>query len=460
MPVTLERVAEFLFAYTHRYREAYARAITTPPDGPGYPPLPVSPYLQASDFDIYVASDGVVINELRDEPVHQWYIAGGPALKVDYEPTRTPPEIHETLRAAGLSGQFIGIYRIVAKSEIPPPVWRGRVRNIARQLERSDKDTGIVLHLHEVRGTLKEVVTALSFEAYGIILEIHLPTQKSQIGEPHLVRNFGVFTADLSGRRFFSHLEIHGHADNCAWDRRTINLRIQQDIRRDLAFALAGPSQSRGGTMSFGPGPGPPSWIEVYSNRMERLRVAVAALRSALLLKTDEVEAVFHEILSQHPLLLDVYGTCESKPQFVYPAGKTSPIGKTSLEPDFLIAYPDQAYKLIEIERPSKAVATLQGQPRAEVAQAVFQTAEWKHFIKTHYQELHSRYPGIQSKCRTAVVMSRTNQQNFKNIDDIRAYTGLMREQFNIDEFYTYDDLYDRACTAYALLSGLSPKGI
>jgi len=258
MAVTLEMVAEFLFAYAIRYREAYARATAAPPDGPGYPSLPISPFLQASHFD------------------DQWYIAGGPALKVDYEPTRTPPAVTETLKANGLLGKPIGIYRIVAKSEIPTPVWHGRVCNIGRQLERRDTVSAITLILREVRGTLKEVVSSLSFGAYGIILDIHLPTQQSQIGEPHLIRNFGVFPADLSNRRFFSHLEIHGQADAGAWDRRTVNLRVQQDIRRDLAGALADPGQSSGGTMAFGAGH---SWVEIYSNRLERLRAAIGALR-------------------------------------------------------------------------------------------------------------------------------------------------------------------------------------
>jgi hypothetical protein len=195
-------------------------------------------------------------------------------------------------------------------------------------LSSATKVTAITLILREVRGTLKEVVSSLSFGAYGIILDIHLPIQQSQIGEPHMIRNFGVFPADLNSRRFFSHLEIHGQADEGAWDKRTVNLRVQQDIRRDLAVALADPGQSGGGTMSIGAGP---PWIEIYSNRLERLRAAIGALRSALLLKADDVEAVFHDVISKHPLLLDVYGTCESKPQFVYPTGKTSPIGKTSL---------------------------------------------------------------------------------------------------------------------------------
>ncbi len=32
---------------------------------------------------------------------------------------------------------------------------------------------------------------------------------------------------------------------------------------------------------------------------------------------------------------------------------------------------------------------------------------------------------------------------------------GLMMEQFNIDEFLTFDDLLDRASTAFVQLSGL-----
>jgi hypothetical protein len=55
--------------------------------------------------------------------------------------------------------------------------------------------------------------------------------------------------------------------------------------------------------------------------------------------------------------------------------------------------------------------------------------------------------------------MSRTNQLSFRGIEDISSYRGLMMEQFNIDEFYTFDDLYDRVRTAYELLSGLLPSG-
>jgi hypothetical protein len=456
MPVPAEAIAEFLFAYAKEYRDAYSRATSPPPAGPGYPSLPYSPFLGAATFDVYIAEDGVVINHAGREPDYQWYIAGGPALKVDYELTRTPPEVTEALRAAGILGKPIGIYRIVARTPISESVWQGRVPRVAREIRAHNPELDVALNLRELQTSLAQVVNALSFGAYGHILDIQLPKPTSPIGKPHLMRNFGIFTADLKGKRFFTHLEIHGQADSPAWDLRTVALRVHHDLRRDLATLLADPTQERGGSISLGGGP---QWIEVYTNRLERLREAIAALRAALQSHSGDVESTFHDVLAAHPLLLDVYGTCESKPQFKYPAGTISPTGKTSLEPDFLIRYPDSSYKLIEIERPSKNVATAQGQPRADVAQAAFQCAEWRHFIKTHYQTLSDRYPGIQTRCRTAVVMSRTNQLSFKGIEDISSYKGLMMEQFRIDEFYTFDDLYDRARTAYELLSGLFPSG-
>lgn len=455
MPIAADCLATFLFAYARSYREAHARATTPPPAGPGYPRLPCSPFLVASVFDAYITETGVVINHQGKEPDYQWFIAGGPALKVDYQPTRTPPRVIQILTAKGVIGKPIGIYRIVAKTPMRQSVWRGRVLRVAREVTISDPELAITLNIKEVRGSLAEVVNAMSFGAYGHIIDIFLPNPQSPIGKPHLIKNFGIFTADLKGRRFFTHLEIHGQADAAAWDARTIQLRVQSDLRRDLASWLADPTQERGGSMTLGR---VPEWLATYSDRLARLGRSIAALRAALQNHAEVVEAVFHELLLAHPLLLDVYGTCESKPKFIYPAGAKSPIGKASLEPDFLVRYTDRSYKLIEIERPSKNVVTAQGQPRAEVTQAVFQCAEWCHFIKTHYQTLAARYPEIQARCKTAVIMSRTNQLSFKGVEDIDAYKGLMAQQFRIDEFYTYDDLYDRARTAYELLSGLLPS--
>lgn len=455
--VTLKNIAEFIFRYVAEYRAGYEKAVAPPPKGPGYPEVAISPFLEKGRFTVYVTDRGVVINEERPEPSHQWYIAGGPALKVDYEPTKTPKAVLEALEQHGLKGKPIGIYRIVSKTPLDEGIWRGEIKGITETISAEDEQTGIQLTVHRVASGLDDLISRLTFGAFGKVLDIHLPKESSPIGVPHVVKKFGVFPADLNNRRYFSHLEIYGQSDRCAWDSRLASVRAQQDLRRDFAQALSSPSEEGGGSISFG---SPDAWVGTYTDRLERLKTALAELRTALSFRGEDIEAVFHVVLEKHPLLLDVYGTCESKPRFQYPDGSTSPIGKSYLEPDFLIVYPNKSYKLIEIERPSKKLATVQGQPSAQVGQAVFQTAEWKHFIKSHYQEIVERYPGIQSKCKTCVIMSRTRQGSFSNAQELHEYIGLMMDQFNIDEFLTYDDLYERASNAYTQLSGLRPPGI
>ena len=102
--VTLNDIAEFIFCYVTEYRACYEKAIASPPNGLGYPQVPISPFLHEGRFTLYVTDRGVVINEERPEPPHQWYIAGGPAFKVDYEPTRTPKAVFETLEQHCLKG--------------------------------------------------------------------------------------------------------------------------------------------------------------------------------------------------------------------------------------------------------------------------------------------------------------------------------------------------------------------
>ena len=152
MPISADSLATFLFAYARCYREAYEHATTPPPLGPGYPRLSCSPYLGAAVFDAYLADDGIVINHLGKAPDHQWFIAGGPALKVDYEPTRTPQRVTDTLNAEGILGKPIGIYRIVAETPLRQSVWRGRVLGVARDVIASDPELAISLNVKEVRG--------------------------------------------------------------------------------------------------------------------------------------------------------------------------------------------------------------------------------------------------------------------------------------------------------------------
>lgn len=457
MSITIEGLSEYLFEYIAEYRSAFESFTSAPPKGAGYPKINVSPFLESKEFEVFLSHSGVVISEVAPEPEHQWFIAGGPALKVDQEPTKTPPEVFQIIKDNGLEGKPIGIYRIVAKEHIPSSVWRGRIKGISAEKSFSNTNLDVKLHFRKVETSLDKLICHLTFGAYGIVLDAHLPDSNSPIGEPHITEKMGFFPADLNNRRFFNYLEVYGYEDEAGWDRRNINLRVRSDLRRDFAKNLSRPEGETGGNMSFG---ATNQWIENHSNRLGVLKRAIDEFRNILLFQSHETEDVFHKLIENHPILLDVYGHCESKPQFKYPNGEQSPIGKSYLEPDFIVSYPDQSYKLVELERASKNVATRQGQPRAEVGQAVFQTAEWVHFIREHYNELKIRYPGIHTKYTTSIIMSRTTQSSFKGVADMNRYKELIVQQYTIDEMLTYDDLFERACAAYTILTGLSPHNI
>jgi hypothetical protein len=456
MTISIEKLKEFFSEYISRYHDEYDRFIAVPPTGPGYPKVDISPYLKKSTFDFYLAKNGVIVNQLNVEPDYEWYIAGGPAIKVDYEPTVTPKEGTQKLKSVGLLGQKIGIYRVVAKKPLANKVWRGRIDGVIRSFMYENLGNGIIANFYYVSHTLKELINILTFGAFGTILDTPVPSDEDNFGEPHIIRDLGVFPADLNNKRFFKYMEIYGHIDDSAWDKRLVKLRVKSDLRRDFTYALSLQKTSKTpGTLFFG---STPDWAENFTNRLTSLKKAIDAFREILLFKSDETEDVFHNLLQSYPILLEVYGTCESKPRFYYPDGHKSIIGKKYLEPDFLVTYPDQSYKLIELERASKIIATKQGQPRAEMTQAAFQIAEWRHYIKSHYSSIKDRYPGIQSKCKSLIIISRRSQKMFGGIEDQKQYVELIMEEYRVDEVLTYDDLFERACFAYYQLTGLNPS--
>jgi len=455
--ISLDDLESYFAEYLATYRREYETFVSAPPRGSGYPKVTVSPYLGDAKFDVYLSTTGIIVNLTEVEPDYQWYIAGGPALKVDYEPTVTPAYVSETLKTHDLVGKNIGVYRIVAKNILPNKVWKGRVDGIIRSRTAENLIQGISVNFHELNISLAELVNILTFGAFGSILDLKLPDSTNDIGYPHLVRRIGIYPADLNNKRFFEYLEIHGQVDRSAWDRRAISLRVKSDLRRDFAQALSVSDEGRGGSLSFGASN---EWAETYTNRLVTLKKAIALLRENLLFNDTAPEGIFHRILEDNPILLDVYGLCQSKPVLKYPQGHTSVIGKESLVPDFIVVYPDRSYKLVEIERPSKGMATKEGQPRAELTQAIFQIAEWKHFIKTHYDSIKDKYPGIQSKCKSMIVMSRSTQKAFGGLQDQKAYTELLMEQYNVNEVLTYDDILERASFAYYQLTGLAPSSI
>ena len=204
--ISLDDLDGYFPEYVATYRREYETFVSAPPRGPGYPKVTVSPYLGDAKFDVYLSTTGIIVNQTEVEPSYKWYIAGGPALKVDYEPTVTPAHVSEILKASDLVGKNIGIYRIVAKETLPNKVWKGRIDGIIRSRSSENVVEGISVNYYELNITLAELVNILTFGAFGSILDVKLPDSTNDIGYPHIVRRIGIYPADLNHKRFFEYL--------------------------------------------------------------------------------------------------------------------------------------------------------------------------------------------------------------------------------------------------------------
>lgn len=450
--MTPQQIADYVAQYILEYRAQYEQLTAPPPQGGGYPRLDVSPYLGECNLLCLIADDGVAVVDRSQEPPYSWWIAGGPALMADMSESRTPPEVTHRLRRSGLLGQDIGIYRVVSQTDIPSEIWNGELAPVVEEIEVRVGRTSVLVQ--RLGLTQLELLKRLTYGALGLIIDIHLPTPDSDFWRPHVIRSLGFFPADRHARRFFNYLELSRHLDEAAWDHRAIHVRVQSDVRRDFGWAFSLPELG-GGTISFGreqPG------VQPFRDRLSRLHDAIGRLAATLKEAGDADEGVFHQVLRDNSILLDVYGEAISKPRLPYPEGE-SPLGKTYVEPDFIIRYPGRRYRLIELEKPAKGVATARGQPRAELTQSAFQVAEWKAYIANHYNLIRAKYPGISTACEATIVISRSNAAAFGDGRDMSKYQEVLRTQYPEIDILTYDDLLERARTAYTQLASLGLAG-
>lgn len=450
--VTIPQIASYLATYVKAYRDEYRRFVEPSPTGGGYPhQLQVSPYIYSKQLLCFVARDGYAIADFSKQPEYKWEIAGGPALVTDFPESRNPKEIIELLKKVGLWGKQIGLYRIVAQSGIPDDVWSGDLGRPVAETDVQVGDVKILITQYDIPWYL--LIQRLTFGAFCLILDIKLPEPTSPFWRPRIIRDLGFVPADRNNKRFFHYLELAPHLEAAAWDERSIPTRVTVDLQRDFANAFAMQRPDGGGTISFGV----PDllWVTRFHDRLRILKDTISRFETLLIEKADADEVVFHQFLEENPIILDVYGNLINKPKFVYPPGE-SPLGKKYVEPDFVVRYPNNSYKLIELERPSKKMGTIRGETRSEVTQSAFQIAEWKTYILKHYDQIKEEFPGISLDYRTMIVISRATEECVGRGRKVRDYLEIVKKQLSVDEIFTYDDLLQRAVSAYDRLSALS----
>src|SRR5438132_4421700 len=135
---------------------------------------------------------------------------------VDFKETRTPPEVTEKLRAAGILGKNIGIYRIVGQAGVPEEMWNGTLTEPAETAELSFASTRILVRRLEL--DCKVLLQRLTYGALGFILDYKIGTPESDYWTPQIIRDLGFLTADRKRATFYHYLEVLPHVTECAWD--------------------------------------------------------------------------------------------------------------------------------------------------------------------------------------------------------------------------------------------------
>lgn len=448
MTVSAGEVARYLKVYVESYRKEYARFTAPPPKGGGFPEIEVSPYLYSKELFCHLAKDGGAIADFSSEPANQWEIVGGPAFVVDYTKTLIPRELTSWLKEQGLFGKDNGLYRIVSQHKIEDEIWTGKLPEpIQTDEEIVGTETRIEVRCYDL--DFKSLVQRLTFGAFGKILDIRLPDSRSDFWTPRIIRDLGFVTADRKYKQFYHYLELFSHVDRAAWDLRSIWVRVHVDVRRDFTSTIARAGLQGG----FVESTKPEVDINRFYDRLTALRKAIDSFKSLLDERPQADESLFHNFLKENPIVLDIYGEVVSKPRFNYPDGE-SPLGKEYVEPDFIIKYPGNRYKLVELEKPGKLMATLKGQTRSGVSQAAFQIGEWDTYIRNHYELIKDRFPGISVNRSSMIVISRASEESIGSNRDVSKYMEVVAGQY-LPDVFLYDDLLEKANQAYVRLAGL-----
>jgi hypothetical protein len=453
--MTTERIsphflADYLVSYTSAYRSEYSRLVAA-----GVVPDIVStPFSSGRRVEALLATDGVIVPQTSNGPASQWEIAGGPAFLIDTEPTTTPKYVFELLKASGLVGKNIGIYRIVKTGHVSEH-WRGILPKPVTTV-KVDNAEGFSAVVKDFPMPVGELLARLTL-GFTTIIDIHLETLATTIWRPVVIRHAGFVTGDRKHKRFYEYLAIHPHADRAAWDERAVWARASIDVRRDIRSAIGQLANPGSASIDFPTKDFPDLFVDHEANfkkRVTSFEGTIIQLEKLLDDDTSQDESVYHEHLRKNPELLDFYAVrCVSKPKWYY-KGHSNPLNKEYVEPDFVLCYPSKTYRLVELERPDHQFTTKKGQPTAAAHTPFFQLAEWRSYISTHYDAIKDEFPGISPNGPGVVIISRTREQAFHK-RDVREYLSLLSHQHHNIECWTYDDVVTRARTVLNRLASL-----
>ena len=81
---SFDDIVDYVVAYCEQYKATFDGLVAPEPVGQGLPKVPPPPFASHAALECWIVSDGAVLVDQSGEPSHAWWIAGGPALMVDF----------------------------------------------------------------------------------------------------------------------------------------------------------------------------------------------------------------------------------------------------------------------------------------------------------------------------------------------------------------------------------------
>lgn len=390
----------------------------------------LNPFLGRKDALIYLCSDGLIQLEINPSPEPFWYIIGGPALIADTEPSRTPQWVHDVIRGQNLVGKNIGMYRVVGSADELEPIWnRKQTWKTTATLRYRNK----LYKFISVDANWRQTLSVITYGVFNPIIKLP-PIQSDQDAWDFIeIHNIGFLTADRRLKAMVSYLRVVPMEPIGLASYSQPSTLAAMDFGRWLD---ASQHETTGGHLKIGS----TAHGGIIISKLEALEASISGLRILLNNKLDATEEEVHQFLVNHPILLDVYSDVSSKPPFLYPETSNNN-EKKFVVPDFVLRQSDGRYVIIEIERPSKRLMIQCGQPSSKITQAAFQIVEFRTFVRDHHSVLQDRFPGIQQDVEYWLIVGRINQLSRANALD------QLRNTYNVNRVFTYDDVLTRAET-------------
>lgn len=446
--ISIDDLISYLKIYIPKYREEFQKILPL-----NNFTMEASPYLSSKEINCYIVKDGIFIGDTTNVKDDVAILDVKPNFKPDPEDLKILKKLDKknklVLQNITVKNFRYWIQKLSNNQMDYPPFDLNKLYELPDSVNKQEIFINdIKFNFYSYNIEKDELLRCLTLGALSkTCVDLKLYSESSEIGSCHLIRTIKFKNKAIKQESYFNYLQIFPYSDKAAWDNRSISLKISQDVSRDI-LSIFKQKDLKGSIIEFHPG-----FKDNYSELKEviskypllEFEKIINEFEKLINIK-DANENVFQKFIEENPIIIDLYALkTYNQPQLLYPDDFKSKSGKMFVIPDFILEYYDHNYVVVEIERPNKKLITKNRQATSLVTQAISQINEFFDYIERFPHLVQDKFPEITSrKTQGMLVIGRNSVPN-----------EIKNTHRNVQLFYSYDELLERAKQAYNNISSV-----